>query len=232
MTGKVGGNQQEIIVAGQVMTADADRVLYWHESQTLFVSDPHFGKVNHFRKSGIPIPREMLEGNFNRLFRMLDAYKPSQVIFLGDLFHSDKNEEWNILKEFLEEYETIDFVLVLGNHDIIGRYELEESPLTCYEQLDLDPFVLTHYPIEKFEGPGFNLCGHVHPGVTLRGGPGQALRLPCFYFSSHQGILPAFGDFTGSFRIKPKRNDRVIAIAKNELLYFDANMTSMKSGSH
>lgn len=230
MTGNTHGPQLEIEVAGSKMIAHADRVLYWKEAYTLLVSDPHFGKVNHFRKSGIAIPGKIMEGNFNRLFRMIDHFNPETVIFLGDLFHSDKNEEWELLKASLQEYPGVEFKLVLGNHDIISRYELEESPLTCFEELRQGPFIFTHYPIEGFLGPEFNLCGHVHPGVTLRGGPGQAMRLPCFYFSRHQGILPAFGDFTGSHRIKPRKDDRVIAIARKELLFFESSASASASG--
>jgi metallophosphoesterase superfamily enzyme len=46
------------------------------------------------------------------------------------------------------------------------------------------------------------LCGHLHPVYTLRG-PGDTLRLPCFVISTRQWILPAFGSFTGGFKVEP-----------------------------
>ena len=67
----------------------------------------------------------------------------------------------------------------------------------------------------------YNLAGHVHPGVRLRGGPAQSVRLPCFYFNGHQGILPAFGNFTGNYKLKPKSGDKIIAIADQQLVLFE-----------
>jgi hypothetical protein len=46
----------------------------------------------------------------------------------------------------------------------------------------------------------------------------QAITLPCFYFGKQQGLLPAFGAFTGIARIRPKKNDRVYVIAENKVM--------------
>ncbi|MFY7902844.1 MAG: hypothetical protein ACOVOU_08040, partial [Rubrivivax sp.] len=62
--------------------------------------------------------------------------------------------------------------------------------------------------------PGrYVLAGHVHPAASLGGrGPGR-LRLPCFHFGADVGVLPAFGEFTGS-RVLPRApGDRVFVIA-------------------
>lgn len=211
-----------IEISGDIFKAHSDRVLFWVKKNTLLVSDPHFGKVNHFRKNGIPVPGKLMEKNFHRLARSIDHFQPERVLFLGDLFHSDRNEEWELLKAFFEEFNEIKFELVLGNHDILSRYELEESGLKCFDQLEEEPFIFTHFPIEDHSGPFYNLAGHLHPGVRLQGGPGQSARLPCFYLSKWNGVLPAFGDFTGSMRIKPKKNDRIIAIAGEELISFES----------
>jgi len=184
------------------------------------LSDPHFGKVNHFRKNGIPIPGRLLENNFHRLEEVIRQFKTDRILILGDLFHSVQNQEWDLLKSFFESYIEIEFHLILGNHDIIDKYELEQSRLIIHKELVTGPFILTHFPIENYKKSKYNLSGHLHPGVRLKGSPGQSVRLPCFYFASNQGILPAFGDFTGTTRIKPRRKDKVIAIAGKELIYF------------
>ncbi len=231
MIDKIKNMEEEILINGEAFKAHSNKVLYWVRTKTLLVSDPHFGKVNHFRKNGIPIPGKLMENNFYRLGSSIDYFKPDRVLFLGDLFHSEKNEEWELLKEFFEDYGHIQFDLVLGNHDILTKYELSESRLNCFEQLIEDPFIFTHFPLEDHKGPLHNFCGHVHPGVRLKGGPGQSARLPCFYFSKVQSIMPAFGDFTGSMRIQPKKNDRVVVIAGDELLTFTQESKSAKKSS-
>jgi len=44
------------------------------------------------------------------------------------------------------------------------------------------------------------------------------LRLPCFWFGDAVGVLPAFGAFTGSAEVRPKRGDQVFVIAEEEVL--------------
>jgi hypothetical protein len=41
------------------------------------------------------------------------------------------------------------------------------------------------------------------------------LRLPCFHFGAHCGVLPAFGDFTGMHVVRPEAGDRVFVVAEH-----------------
>jgi hypothetical protein len=43
------------------------------------------------------------------------------------------------------------------------------------------------------------------------------MTLPCFYFGKDQGILPAFGSFTGMALIAPQKDDRIFVIAENKI---------------
>lgn len=78
-------------------------------------------------------------------------------------------------------------------------------------------FIFSHIPLEE-PGEGFNLAGHIHPGVRLRGMGRQQVTLPCFYFGEGQGLLPAFGAFTGLGLIHPKNTDAVYVITENEVI--------------
>ena len=80
----------------------------------------------------------------------------------------------------------------------------------------LDGFLLTHHPEER-EGL-FNFSGHIHPAVRLKGSGRQSLRLPCFFKSKTQLILPAFGEFTGSHVIKKNSDHEVYAIADSSII--------------
>ena len=84
-----------------------------------------------------------------------------------------------------------------------------------FDELNIGPFSFTHEPKKKPEAQ-MNIAGHLHPAVQLRGKARSFLRLPCFYFNDWQGILPAFGSFTGMHTLSPKKGDYVFAIANED----------------
>jgi metallophosphoesterase superfamily enzyme len=86
---------------------------------------------------------------------------------------------------------------------------------------ELGPFSLSHEPLPTTQG--YNLCGHIHPGVILRGRGRQRLRLPCFYLDHAQGILPAFGAFTGLYVLSAKDGGRVYAVTDASILDVSVN---------
>jgi len=105
----------------------------------------------------------------------------------------------------------------MGNHDILDRKILVQALDLIHEQdCQLGPFLLTHDPQP---GSGlYNLCGHIHPAIRIKGVGLQSERLPCFYFSEDYGILPAFGSFTGAHTLTPSKKDSVYIIAENEVI--------------
>ena len=58
----------------------------------------------------------------------------------------------------------------------------------------------------------------LHPSVTLRGAGRQRKRLPCFHFGARVGLLPAFGDFTGTADVAVLPGDRVYVVAGGDVL--------------
>ncbi len=87
--------------------------------------------------------------------------------------------------------------LVLGNHDVLEAADYSFLQLHTVP-LAIPPFILTHEPLPANHPTElYNLCGHIHPGITLRGRARQSVKAPCFYFGERVGILPAFGNFTG-----------------------------------
>jgi metallophosphoesterase superfamily enzyme len=53
-----------------------ERVLYWEEEKTLILSDLHFGKTGHFRKSGIAVPQSIYQQDLQRLFHQISFFNP------------------------------------------------------------------------------------------------------------------------------------------------------------
>lgn len=193
--------------------------LFFKEWQTLVLADMHFGKSGHFRKSGIPVPNGVHDTNMENLIKVLQYKKPQKVIFLGDLFHSFHNREWKYFGDVLAQFPAVKFVLVVGNHDILEKSHYRDLGIEIVEDgLEMGGFLLTHEPIEAYAGPLYNLCGHLHPGIRLHGKARQSLRLSCYFFKEHQGIVPAFGAFTGLAVQKPREKDGVYVVANTEVV--------------
>ena len=106
--------------------------------------------------------------------------------------------------------------LVAGNHDIIAPEKFQDLGIEIFEELQLDYFLLTHHPTER-DGL-FNFCGHIHPAVRLQGFGRQRLKLPCFFKTSNQMILPAFGEFTGNHTLTPKKEDEIFVVVDNQVV--------------
>lgn len=186
----------------------------------LVLADVHLGKVNHFRKNGIPVPVRAGIRNIEILVSLVDFLQPVRVLFfLGDLFHSRFNSDWDAVKQVIAHFKAVAFELVEGNHDVLEKIHYEQSGLqlhgTC---LDEGPFVFTHHPIKNVPEGKFNIAGHVHPGIFLGGKGKQGVKLPCFYFSRKHALCPAFGEFTGLSAIQPLPGDRTFVIADNQVL--------------
>ena len=81
------------------------------EDQILLIADLHLGKANHFRRSGIPVPNAVNSKNLETLIDLINRHKPEKVIFLGDLFHSSYNEEWEALGQVVRHFASIQFQL-------------------------------------------------------------------------------------------------------------------------
>lgn len=189
--------------------------VFWERKKTIIISDVHLGKVTHFRKHGIAIPENAISENFRKITAVLDYFHPEKIIFLGDLFHSTKNAEWDLFENWVSEnnHETY---LITGNHDIIDEKHYRKIGVIVVETLEIDHFFFTHHPTEKENL--FNFSGHIHPGILLRGLGLQTLKLRCFYQKSNQMIFPAFGEFTGKYIVKPNVEDLIYAIAGNEVI--------------
>lgn len=204
-----------IKIAGSGFILHCSGAMFWPEMNILFISDVHLGKVMHFRKNGIALPPNSVYGNFKQLTNVVNKFRPKTVIFLGDLFHSSINTEWHLFEDWTKSIDA-KIVLIAGNHDIISPQKYIDINVSVTSELILNNFLLTHVPHER-QGY-FNFCGHIHPGVRLRGFGRQTLNLSCFFRRTNQLILPAFGEFTGKFILQPENSDIVYAITKEDVI--------------
>jgi DNA ligase-associated metallophosphoesterase len=206
----------ETQIANESLWLLPDRALFWPRQKMLIVADAHLGKAAHFRKNGIALPVDLVLQDLTRLQKLIDIFHPKQLLFLGDLFHSAPNQEWNWFAEWLATNPTLEAILVSGNHDTHVPDHSINTKLLVVQELLSPPFLFTHEPQKTSPEGLYNLCGHIHPGVRLVGKGSQSLRLPCFWFGEEAGILPAFGNLTGHVRQKGKA--QVFAIADQRIL--------------
>src|SRR5882762_7169930 len=95
-----------------------DRVIFWEEEKALIVSDLHFGKTGHFRKSGIAIPPSVYKDDLQRLVVQIQYFQPRELIIVGDMFHSHANKELELFLKWRSDLSGIHIRLIRGNHDI------------------------------------------------------------------------------------------------------------------
>lgn len=228
-----GSASLDVVVGGRTVSWQLlpEKAVWCAATSTLMIADLHLGKAGHFRRNGIAIPADANLENLARLTRLMSRFRPDRLLLLGDLFHSEINEEWAVFVDWLEEerqiHPTLLPHLIVGNHDILPRTALERAGIRVSTTLrESNGILFTHAPedADTMRQPAYvlHVCGHWHPGVTLRGGGRQSLRLPCFYLAQREGfqqlVLPAFGAFTGLHTVRPGKNDRVFIVADNEIV--------------
>ena len=200
----------------------AQRCLYWEEERALIVSDLHFGKTGHFRKNGIAVPHKIYLEDLQRLVDQLTHYKPEKMIIVGDLFHSESNNELDLFVKWRKDFAEIDFILVKGNHDILSAEWYQRAGIRVKEGcFTLGEFDFLHDCSDaelSAKKKNYTFSGHIHPGVMISGIGKQRLQFPCYYFSENSAILPAFSKFSGIALVKKKKNATIYAIVNQSLV--------------
>lgn len=193
------------------------KVLYIPSYQLLVLSDWHIGKLGHFRKAGLFVPPMRLEEEFARLADLLSELPVREVIFLGDLFHSEWNYEWDEFQQFLQRFPSVKFILTRGNHDILPTAVLQASVIEVKEYVLLSEGLLfSHEPLQHLDSYIYNIVGHVHPGCEVALPGRQYYKLPCFYLEDKVLTLPAFGRWTGLYILPKRQDNRIFAIVGTE----------------
>ncbi|RTL59434.1 MAG: ligase-associated DNA damage response endonuclease PdeM [Sphingobacteriales bacterium] len=207
----------KFVLKENVFWLSSEKAIFWEDKNALIISDLHFGKTGHFRKSGIAVPQAVYKKDLQRLFHLVQFFKPQQLLIVGDMFHSEENKEIELFKRWRNDNTHTSVKLIKGNHDILEERMYDEMQIELIpDELRIGDFIFAHHPTENSEAYVFS--GHIHPGVRLSGLGKQSLRFPCFYFTPSQAILPAFGGFTGFVAVEPTRQDKVFAIVNNNVV--------------
>jgi len=206
----------------QTLWLSPARCIFWEEESALILSDLHFGKSGHFRKSGIAIPQNIFKEDLQKLFAQIAFFKPKMLLIAGDMFHSSANKEMDFFIKWRNDFPNLEFKLIRGNHDILSNKYYKDVNIDVVEnKLLIKDFCFTHdidSGCNDEKNKHFTFSGHIHPGIKMNGSGNQTLMLPCFYFSKKFAILPAFSAFTGLAKIKPSASDNVFVLLKTEVM--------------
>ncbi len=198
----------------------AQRAAFWKEKKTLLIADPHLGKAASFRSHGIAIPSGTTGFDLERLAELIRTHRPGQLVILGDLMHSSNSKSRNVLKQLQQwraEFKELEIRLIQGNHDRgSGDPPAELKIDRIQNEYRVGSIIFSHQPRRR--AAGYTIAGHIHPAVSLRGKARRRERFPCFYFTPHYAILPAFGSFSGHHLIRPSCKDRVYIVAEDQIL--------------
>lgn len=205
----------------QTLWLSPDRCMYWEEQNSLIVSDLHFGKTGHFRKSGIAVPQNVYKEDMLRLLNQIQCYKPQQLIVVGDLFHSVLNKELDLFKKWRSDFSQLHVQLVKGNHDILKKEWYSDANISVSDHhYHLGNFCFVHDIADACDPSAeihYYFSGHIHPCVLLKGLGKQSISLPCYYFAENFAVIPAFSKFTGSAIIDRKASKNIFAILPSNM---------------
>src|ERR1017187_7850669 len=127
---KSGALQFEL--KGQHLWLLPQKVIFWEERGMLLLSDLHLGKASHFRKAGIPVPMKVFQKDLDCLSSVLELCDAISICFVGDLFHSDLNVEFELLQNWMNIYPGLKIELVRGNHDILPAAYYKKAGIKVY----------------------------------------------------------------------------------------------------
>jgi len=212
-------------IKGQQLWLSAERSIYWAEESALILSDLHFGKTGHFRKSGIAVPHSVYQEDLQRLVTQIQYFQPKKLIVVGDLFHSHQNKELELFHKWRMDFPHLAIHLIKGNHDILEKGWYEQAEIEIHDsECTIRDFQFIHDIAQlssKGQGPSpYCFSGHIHPGVRINGLGKQSLSFPCFYFANQYAVLPAFSRFTGVAIIEPRQGESIFAIVENQVIQF------------
>jgi len=206
----------EATIAGEECLLHGYKAIFLPASRSLLLSDLHLGKSSHFRKHGLAVPLAVMETNFLRLRELCDLFEPEEVVFLGDLFHSVENRSIDRFHAFRQNV-NVPLSLIRGNHDLYSVDLYAELGISCETHRDVGAMIWIHDESDIITDKHV-VSGHVHPGVRLGDGSRNRLRLPVFCLGESRSLLPAFGGFTGLHIISPLDDDRLYAIAEDQVV--------------
>lgn len=200
--------------AGETVWLLPERALWWPAQRVLWIADIHLGKAATYRALGQPVPAGSTRENLARLSALIAHYQPTRLVFLGDFLHAAQARTASVLEtltQWRSLHPALDCTLVRGNHDSrAGDPPASLAIRVVDEPWLIGPFAACHHP--QRHASHAVIAGHLHPALSLHGRAYDRLRLPCFCLEADLAILPAFGEFTGGWKVSPQPGLRLYPV--------------------
>ena len=221
----------EVRWAGELLHLLPERALHWPAGQTLFIADLHLGKAAAYRALGQPVPGGTTLENLSRLAALITRHAPTHLIFLGDFLHAAAGRTPDLLVAragWRAQHAAVAMTLVRGNHDSRAGDPPESLRIKVVDEPHLHgPFACCHHP--QMHATHAVLAGHLHPACRLSGAGRDSLRLPCFVLETRQLVLPAFGEFTGGWRVTAAQDRCLYPLAQGQVWRLPGSDRVLKS---
>jgi putative SbcD/Mre11-related phosphoesterase len=163
---------------------DARRALWLSGPGLLIVADIHWGYVTSHRARGNLLPPWGDDDIAARLSSLIEDYRPSEMIWLGDSLHTLAGRE--TAEQFIAGIGVTPVSVVAGNHDFRWKRAISKT-------LDRGSYLLHHGNLQlEVPSDRVEIIGHHHPAVRWHDGAGGNLKLPALVESPRRLILPAF----------------------------------------
>lgn len=209
---ELGGNSFQLL---------ADCGLFWPAQSILFVADTHFGKEATFRRGGIPVPAGTTNATLAKIGKMLRSTNAKHFCILGDMLHARSSIAKDVSEAidlFFAEFNGVEMTLVLGNHDAKVGPLPSIWPINIVEPgKQIGNVALGHHPATLPVGADVYLCGHIHPAIRVSSRAERLGKMRCFWLSGGQLVLPAIGEFTGTYVITPASDDQAWIVAEDQI---------------
>lgn len=180
---------------GTPLCATATGALWLQNSQTLTVSDMHFGKSERIaRRAGTMLPPYETRDTLLRLQAEIARFNPITVICLGDSFddmQAAQDLDHDAKAQIAQLQSGRHWIWIEGNHDAGPAGDGG----THLAQTTIENITFRHIATDA----PHEVSGHYHPKHRINGaGPARA----CFLYDKNRLILPAFGTYTGGLNTK------------------------------
>jgi len=142
-----------------------------NDKKNLVISDLHIGFEHKFSSNKIPNSKNSSVNDIiTNVKKIIKKENPDTLILLGDVKSSIQNitkSEWNDVPYFFEELNSLEIILIPGNHDAnITRLIPDNVTLISSKGMIIDDVLLTHghtMPSKNYSNVNNIIMGHIHP---------------------------------------------------------------------
>lgn len=210
-------------IRGETLLLHPERALSWPSRRLLVIADTHFGKGSVFARNGIAVPGGTDAHDLERINSLLRATDSERLLVVGDFVHGVVAPGGAVAAEldsWIEALQPVQLRLITGNHDRSAARGWQPSSAWQADELQEGPFCFTHDvdQTSPVANESFRIGGHIHPVVKLGVRSKRRLRVPVFWERPDSLVLPAFGLFTGGYRIGPRDGGRAFAADAEQVL--------------